>query len=724
MILQMRNDIEVVEEKLGRVGKGCGRSVVGGKASGLAKLQEGEREGKGGEELAWAARMKVLDMCGIVVGRLLKRGGSGKGKALVLAAKVLVLSRLLVKSVGDSAARRSSHDKEMVEEADRKQKILRKRLRRAIERTLEKIGGESRDDLVNALSAYSLATNSGTKDVLRHFLHIRGEAMALSFEEDEEPKEESPGVLKALELYARTLLDVQALVPRRLSDALAGLKTKGLLKDEAIREVEGLRLDTCEKWFGDEITFFTPYIRHDDLEGPDAVHMLKSWSKKAIEVMLQGLEKTLDRMNEFTAVVDLRTRILEIWIKEGGKARGFDPSVLLDGLRKAVNSRMLQLLESKVSKLHLVATEVEATLGSWQNGVTDKIDSLWDESLLDMDISNGAVSFKESVLARTYGRNDAVSRVLAGYQTWRHLIDEIINVLERLKKQRWDDDLEDIEDDLSLESRNTLLSSDDPQMLQDNLDARLEVAYKNLNDKLATLLATYDEKDQIGQISVFLLRVIRDIRSQLPKNTSLQKFGLSLVPSLHNNLSSSVSESAIQVFAKHFRKRKVVGKALWEGEPSLPVQPSPGSFKFLHSLVQAMGKAGGDLWSPAGVAALKKHTIEELSTRCTPTFASKAKPHSAQVNGTTNGDSIVENGEETNNTKDTMSKDALIQALFDILLLEAALEIPGSSISVGLNSLRGSIEGQVDLDPESRKRLQQASREYWKRSSLLFGLLA
>lgn len=501
MILHMRDDINVVEDKLGTVGKGCGRGAVNSIAAGLGKLREHGKDERHGEELRWVARMKVLGMCAVIVGRLLKRTSSmeivegGKGRNLVLAAKVLVLSRLLEKSVGDAVVKRSKADKEAVESVKRKLAASRRRLRRSIERTLEVIGDDNREDLVQALCAYSLATSSGAKDVLRRFLDIRGGAIALSFEEDRQQK--SPGYVRALELYARTLQDVQALVPRRLSEALASLKTKHLLKDESLRNLEGLRLDVCEKWFGDETLFFTPYIRHDDLEGPHAVSMLKAWAKQASEIMMQELARSLDQITEFNAVIEMRTRMLEIWIKEGGKARGFDPSVLLDALRKVVNDRLVQLLESRVSKLHLVTTEVEGTLGTWRNGITDHHEYLWDESIADLEIQNGATHFKQAILSRTYGRNDAVSRACRGYQTWHHLVDEITVVIDQLRKQRWDDDLEDIEDDLALESRNTLLSTDDPQMLQDHLDATLSKGYSDLHEKFASLLSTYHESSTL-----------------------------------------------------------------------------------------------------------------------------------------------------------------------------------------------------------------------------------
>ncbi|KAL2068076.1 hypothetical protein VTL71DRAFT_16174 [Oculimacula yallundae] len=733
-ILQMREDIGHVEEKLGRVGKGCGRGVVAGKASGLAKLAAGARGGKKGDELAWAAKVKVLEMCAITVGRLLRKGSSviiddksAKGNNLVLAAKVLILSRLLAKSVGSSAENRGLEDRTSVDEMKKKLGTLRRKLLRAVEKTVEKVDGD-REDLIQALSAHSLATSSGAKDVIRHFLHVRGEAIALAFDEEEQ-KSETAGVLRALGLYTKTLLDVQALVPRRLPEALASLKTRPLLKDDSLRHLEGLRLDVCEKWFGDEIQFFIPYIRHDDLESSQAAEMLRGWAKRASEVMLEGLGKSLGHMVEFKTVVTIRTRILEIWIKEGGKAKGFDPSILLDSLRKVLNERLVALVESRVSKLHLVGTEIEGTLGAWREGITDHQDSLWDSSLLDMDINNGASLFKQTVLARTHGRSDAVSRVFRGYQTWRHLVDEICVVISQLKKQRWDDDLEDIEDDLSVESRNALLSIEDPKMLQERLDSSLEEAYHILYEKISALMTTYEESEQIGKISVYLLRIIRDIRTDLPANTSLQSFGLSLVKPLHERLASEVSAKPVISFSKTCSRKMVSGRALWEGTPELPVQPSPGTFKLLHSLVLAMAKVGGDLWSPAAVTVLKQNLRDAVAEKWTEALKAKpktqikeavAEEEAPEAEDTVDGDKASETEVTVAETKST---DVSIQALFDILLLQSAFDVLDTD-GDQLVKLGESVEAKTELDAAARKRIIGAAKEYWKRTALLFGLLA
>jgi hypothetical protein len=732
MILQMREDIGNVEDKLGRVGKGCGRDVIGGMASGLGKLLDKTMGGKAALEMGWTARIKVLDMCAIVAGRLLRKNASGhaestdgSGNNLVLAAKVLVLGRLLTKSVVESASQRSPDERSSVEDVKRKLDSLRRKLSSAIRRTLEKTVTDSRrDDLIQALSAHSLANSAGAKDVLRYFLRVRGDTLALTLEATSDPKQDSRAVLRSLELYTQTLLDVQAFVPRRLSETLAGLKTKPLLKDEALRALEGLRLGICEKWFGDEILFFIPYIRHDDIEAEYAVSMLKGWAKKASEVVLDGLTKMLERMAEFKMVVDLRTEILKIWIKEGGKAKGFDPSVFLEGLREVINGRMVQLLESRVSKLHLVATEIEATLGSWTKGVTDKQESLWDDTMLETEIGNGATPFKEGVLARTHGRNDAVSRAFRGYQTWRHLVDEIIVVLEQLKKQRWDDDLEDIEDDLSLESGNTLLSTDDPQMLQDRLDESLSKAYKTLHEKIASLVAAYEDSEYIGHMSVYLLRTIRDIRSMLPKDLSSQSFGLSLVPNLHGRLAEFVSGASLEEFGCRMTRKKVAGRALWEGDPVLPVQPSPSTFKFLHSLLLDMGRAGADLWSPIAIRVLKRHLRTELGRRWAAALKKQEEKYSSQVNGNaTNGEVDAEHEESTKIIQHGDTREILTQTLFDVLVLQSALDSSELASEDELKALEETLHSTLDLSPGLRKRLEQAAKEYWKRTSLLFGLL-
>lgn len=146
MIVHMRGDIEEVEARLGSVADGCGMGVLGRRVAGLAKL--GTREGRGYEDnerrLGRTARLKVLSGCTVVVGRLLrgKDGGSGRGRRLVTTAKVLVLSRLLVKSLGDDAEIGDGTDDVATAELKRKLGSLRKRLLRSVKKTMDNLDGD------------------------------------------------------------------------------------------------------------------------------------------------------------------------------------------------------------------------------------------------------------------------------------------------------------------------------------------------------------------------------------------------------------------------------------------------------------------------------------------------------------------------------------------------------------------------------------------------------
>jgi ribosomal protein L35AE/L33A len=345
--------------------------------------------------------------------------------------------------------------------------------------------------------------------------------------------------------------------------------------------------------------------------------------------------------------------------------------------------------------------------------------------MLETEIGNGAALFKQGVLARTHGRNDAVSRAFRGYQTWRHLVDEIVVVLDQLKKQRWDDDLEDIEDDLSLESRNTLLSTEDPQMLQDQLYESLTKAYRALHEKMASLMVAYEDSEYVRQISVYMLRIIRDIRSEFPRNLPSQSFGLSLVPALHETLAQTVSGASLEAFGSTITRKRLTGRALWEGDPELPVQPSPSTFRFLHSLLLDMGKAGPDLWSPSAVRVLKRHLRANLGQRWIATLNAQEEKDSSQVNGNaTNGEVDEEHMDSPKIIEHDDTKEVLKQTLFDVLALQSAFDFAELASEDGLKALEETIHSKLDLDPASRKRLQQTAKEYWKRTSLLFGLLS
>ncbi|KAK0630772.1 hypothetical protein B0T17DRAFT_590185 [Bombardia bombarda] len=725
-IVHMRRDMDAVQTTLARMGSRCGRAVVGAKVAGLGRfVKEGEDVIGGGGSLGAAARERLLEACVLAVGKVLRGGGGGggssaavapahhlaRGDRLIMAAKICVLGRLLVKSFqnnGSTAATRS---------AEKNLNSLRRRLLQSIKSVLSSADAKTAD-VLKALSAYSLPTNSGAQDVLRHFLRVRAEAMALAAEvavdgqhEQQRATRNPKDMLRCLTLYTKTLQDVQALLPHRLPEALLALKKDTLLADESLRALEGLRLDVYERWCGDEIQYFTPFIRHDDLDGRQAKEMLAGWAKEGGEVFLQGLQRTLEGGGGSSSM-----------------AEGFDSSVMLGRIRDVVNGHMLLVLEAKVNKLRLVGSEATATVEAWREGVTDVHRGLWDEDGFDMDLSGGAAQFTQDVVALLYGRNDAVSKAVTGYQSWYRVIDDVGQVVDQLKRQRWDNDVDEIEDEETIEHRQKLLTKDDPQKLINHLNVSLVRAFKNLDEQLAALWRAHEDGPNKGPIAMYFLRLVRDIRARLPEPEETRTFGLAVVPSLHRALASTVVVAPLdELVTVALARKTVVGRSLWEGVPEeLPTSPSPGVFQFLRNLSMAMGDAGGDLWSPGAVAVLKQHVREQLCDVWLDSIKAVAveSPPTAVHEG--EKETTDSSGAQEDETRLQQRRDLFIQWLFDISYLGFFL---GSSLSQSDKDSYKDLEDTVYRETKlentaARERIVKTSQEYWKRTGLLFGLLA
>ncbi|KXJ94286.1 hypothetical protein Micbo1qcDRAFT_159381 [Microdochium bolleyi] len=784
-IVTMRQEMRDAQEILGGMGGQCGRAVVGGKVKSVSRFRQRQDEES---ELGVVARCRLLEACGLTVNRLMKTPaetgaavadtgssmGRSKGGRLVLAAKVLVLGRLLVSSFGskldDSSVRRDVRD--AVEAAKKTLASLRRRLLKSIDRLMEKVGTpKSRAEILNAMCAYSLASSSGAKDVMFHFLNVRAKVLAFEYNLDEhDVPRGSENVLRGLDLYTGTLLDVQALIPNKLSEALAALKQSPLLSDDSLKSLETLRLDIYERWCGEDIHHFTPFIQHNDLEGSQARDMLHAWAGKGGETLLSGTRETLEHTSEFKGITDLRTRVLQHWIKNGGRAKGFDPSVVLGGLRKVINDRLLALLDTKVSKLRLVGSEVAATLESWKAGLTDQQPGLWSSGLLEVDASENASHMTQAVVSRLHGRNEAVSRAVTSYGSWFQLVDDVGELVEHLKRQRWDNDVDEIEDEEVIEERQKMLSKEDPQKLHDQLVSSLREGFRKLDEHLSAQWQAQRDGDNSGQVAMYLLRILRDIRGSLPKIDGLEEFGLSNVSELHEKLAGCVAVSPVENFAAvTLPKRRVVGRALWEGNPvALPVNPSPAIFRLLRDLMRTMGDAGLDLWTPAAVRALKTTFRaglvtawrEELETWKVVAPSEDKGTDAVEKNDEKDSEKDVEddkepsdsNSKETTNgteytaesskatvdsqsataavTSSELSKDLLVQWVYDINYLDQSLRVDGTGPAAAdeeagsLSKLAEDVATRAGLGTGEQARLNKSAQEYWKRSSLLFGLLA
>ncbi|KAI9786910.1 MAG: para-aminobenzoate synthase, (PABA) [Geoglossum umbratile] len=660
----------------------------------------------------FASQLAVLQACPAVISRLLRKGGSS-----LIAAKILVVSRLLHKSLSQAPSAPS-----LVEKLRNQLASLRRHLLRHIDRQFSNPNA-SASTLIEPMCAFSLATSSSPTDVLRHFHYVRHQAIATQLDRNEE---KHSNILKALKLYIQTLLDTQAGFPERLAASLSRLKLRPLLRDPDVLAAVELGLDVHEKWISDDIKFFTPWIRHDDLQKSQVGILLKGWSKQVFAALIEGLRRSLSSVEDIRALVGLRTDILEVWLDGRNRVVGFTSVESLERLRSVINERLLELIRGRAHRLCLVGEQITATLQDWEVGITESREDLWSSSTTSMDISNGAAEFKSMVLDRLHGRNEAVLGVLRGYDTWLNLILEVTTIVKELRGQRWDEGVDDVEDEIDLESRAQQLSGDDPELLEDQLGRALTTAFQELGNVISSA-ATGSEQ---GPQAIFLLRILREIRQRSPGLGNTDAFGRSIIPTLHSRVAETTSFTSLRLFERLTSKvrwdRNAPARALWEGTPQLPVQPSPGAFKLLCGLVASMAEQG-DIWSPTATRALKSHVggriYRVLSAVLVPVNHSEelVNRHEPEEMGDASG------LEASHQPPTSMNQDWAIQLLFDVIFFETVLSTtaePGEEPVTGLGELVQTLDARASMTEQLRERLRKATQEYWKRTYLLFSFLA
>ena len=703
-IIEMEGQMKVLERGLGDMGKRCdGRSLekVG---ENWARMRK-ERHGLGAKEAA-IAQTKVLQGCLFVVGRVVR----SKGDAL-LGAKVLVLARLLVKSIGEG-----EHAPGVLGELRIKLGVLRKKSLLYVERTMTKAGTE-KALLARTLCAYALVTSSTPKEVLRQFLQVRFRQL--------ENKAEAPGeqeIMQALDLYSQTLLDTKDLFPRRFADALSQLAKAPLLRDQQVQAVHELNLDIYGQWIAEDVRAFTPWVRHDQLASSEVGDALTSWTKQAHECLSGGLVEYLEQQDDISAVVQSRGNVVSRFMALSSKLRSQTHVKAIDGVREAFLERMTALAGTAATLPDLELGDKGASTGSRPS---ERKDSLWDLAEEDMDLGNGAQLLRKAVLHRRHGRDDRLVAGMRKLDTWVKRIDALLDEIDHMRASQWDDDLDfDLDDFDDGDELHDNLSKKDPEYVLQSLRKAAE----------ASISSTVDTIVNAGGFSndpAYLLRLWRELNTRVQSlrgRITLPPTTISLRDT-HRNLALSICNQAADDYIRTASATSHVATTLWDGTPPLPVQLSPVTFKFLSTLHRAMSEAGDDLWSVECVGELQELVRERLGESL---FDSAFDEHAARQ--PTNGhDQTVEDGEGSDTAADQKmvssplqdtNKDRLLQNLFDVLYLRHVFPSDAGANASGLGKVIEETSKRAELDAVARQRLERSAKEYWKRTYLLFGLLA
>ena len=676
------------------------------------------------ERYALVSHLGILRSCPEVLTRLFRRGGS-----FLVAAKVLVLSRSLHKKLSNHP-----HISGYVEFLRERLTRLRRQLFARIDRRLGDFT-VSRDGLVDAMSAFSLVTSSSTADVLRHFHHVRAEAMNTRTTNLQGKGTE---VIEAFRHWVQTLHETQAIFPRHISSSLLKLKSMPLFSDPAIRSLIEFDYDNHEKWIGDEIKHFIPYLVHDNLQSRATSDLLTVWASKTFKMFLQNIDGLLGSMNDPNDIESLRRDCLELLISSRSYAVGANLAEIINDLRDAFNGRFLELIEARCEALAEVFSVIDESVRHSKFKAQKEPGTFWTSTIASIDTAPSEPHFIQDLQLSVTGNTYDVHSVTVSYRRWLSGVENLESISGRLRDTKWVEDLYDIDDEDNIsEAIQALLSADDSETMHKELSSSVSKSLDSLQASTNRTTKDLDDDQEPGPKAALLLRFLRYARHNLPSVCAKHDFAVATIIALHTLLSKKVVESTLanhlDSMSKAMTRRRVPGRVLWYGSPELPVLPSPWCIQLLRGLHFAMANTGSDLWSPEAVTKLKS----TLRTRLVSTISAPLGGVGG-VNGYSmqDSDAAITNGGDISRaaTEDVRQEasyptaggdnESKIQLFFDLMYLHWASASSGKvENGDSFYALCGRVAQDTGLAKAPITRIEASAGEYWKRTSLLFALL-
>ncbi|KAL4884066.1 hypothetical protein BJY04DRAFT_183881 [Aspergillus karnatakaensis] len=709
-IVSMNRDMEDVDTTLGDIGRRCNPRLMGKKYAHFNQIN-GETTDEDAAKRALGAQLALLHRCSVLISKMLRKRGSP-----LLTAKLLVISRLLHKTLSEQKS-----PPPFLETLRNQLASLRRGLRSRIDRRLAS-AKSTVDEVIEALAAYCLATSSSSDDAMTYYHKIR---LDVIYNQLELAIDSGENILNALRLYVQTLQISKLLLSRRLTDVLGNLKSRPLFTDPDVRGVDDLALDVLGRWVAMDIINFTPWIKLNEISKQDAERTIKKWSKNAFDEFVRRSQASLATWVDFSQLLQLRKETLELWLYSWSSTPTHSALQVMEGLRAVFNNRLSSILSDKANALDTFGQAVASAISVWDSGEHNATRSMWDHELVSMDYSSGAAAFKTAVTDRLLGRDQDTSTGMQSYARWLSSIGALRESIDALREVRWPDIIDEAADeDIDIDVA-AILNDDDKQLLWDALEAAVEQAFTVLQDSFKDTFGALGDSAR-GEKAAFMIKLIRLVRTDLPQDLVSKdlRFSNGIVPDLQGILATEVIAVTRPLSFAYSRSRPVPGRVLWEGEPELPIQPSPATFKFLRRMVESMDRHGHGLWDTSTIHVLQKSLQQELAKRIT-SFMEELES-SVKISELEPG---IEMGQDNDNKSaeelaEKRRRDLKLQLYFDTTFLSSALskkepqEKPLHQVTEKLRNSFGSESGPID------KTMDQRAQEYWHRTRLLFGLLA
>lgn len=614
---------------------------------------------------------------------------------------------------------------------------LRRKLLIRIDRILER-QEITEEALLGAMCAFILATSSSATDVLRHYHQVRLEFLGKQARDD---RSINVSLLQTLQYVIQTLKDTKTYIPGKLAQALQAIKATPIFQCEELHSVKELKLDVHERWIDEDIKMFIPYIRDVELKKAEAGRVTKDWSKQAFLLFSTILQGRLRSITDATAIVKHRQQILGLWFSTSQRSLGVDTEGVFEKLHDVFITQTIRLIQSQTISLQSTTKAIEDTLYQWTKHSLDNSSTLWASSIIGKELSSGGKAFTDLVFARFNGRYEASEAPSIEYKLWLQRIGHLDQMMNEIRETKWDGVIDNMEDDDdSLEDKLVILSGDDPRLLQDEFREILRKSFTSLQDSIKRFASELVEPNR-GEKAAYLLRVWKDVRYQLPPShrdsdvdvgsiSDLQELMATLA--IHGPLSTS---KKLMIKAHHEQPES---KALWDGDPQSPIFPASWVFRLLHDVVHSMTSLGSDIWDAPTTDILRGQLRVGLASHFKGSLISVLETDGGQSGSAAESiqkhhecdEEHLPNGEMVSDRQTApmdVNQDSRTQLLFDMLYLDVTTARGGGigdRINDDLAGLLQVVEIEVGLDEGSRRRMRRSAEEYWKRTSLMFALLA
>ena len=543
----------------------------------------------------------------------------------LLAAKLLVVARLLHKSISQKRRTQTPTEKFAA-----KLSFLRQKLLRHIDRRLIHHAGDN-NVLVDDLTAFSLASSAQPSDVLAHFYHLRSNAIARP--KSKALKNTKESILRRLDLFTATIRESKVLFPDLLSKSLKSLNAQPLLTDQRIVEIESLNLDVTARWISKDVKNYTAWTRHDELTGSKADERLKSWTSDALNTLTIAIGKDIAVESDSKVIVDVRQSILQSWLTSSKTLRLLSSRAALQTLRHPFTTRLQDIMSASCNEMHDSTCKAVFDGVNANDAGTSYVPSLWHPSTLSLEYGNGAGDFTRTIVDRRLGRSHGVHAVISAFEKRANRIQQLLAAVKEMRDTRWDNDYDDDDDDENDEaaedSTYQALSRSDPESLQSLLREctrrTSQSIQRDLEERSQNTDITINGLDSPG---IFMYRSLRELRRIVPTflhsidpSQAQDLFCESLFAKLRHELGVRVTKETTPTLSaaleRSSKSTTMPLLALWDiGSPRLPVQPSPAAFKYLRAVVGQMDDLGFDIWSPRTVNLTKKMLLDEAVRGC------------------------------------------------------------------------------------------------------------